>query len=593
MIRVLIADDQRINRVLLGRLLDRDRYVVFEAEDGAEAVEMFVRERPDVVLLDAMMPRVDGFQAARMMKAAAGDEHVPIIMVTALSDEASLKKGMEAGADDFVPKPFNRQVLESKMRAALRTRSAFAALSEKRAQVEALHARSLEEQVVAERLMASLIKSPSLDHPMFRYRSRPLDVFNGDLLLAAPGPEGRMRLLLGDFSGHGLVAAIGGLPVVAQFQRMCAEFQHIDDLAAAAHAALRVVLPRDRFLALVLLDIDPSRGEVSVLNAGMPPVLVRGPQGQIRASVPSNHLPLGVLDRFDARGPVPVLSLRPGERMYLFSDGVVEAERPDGTPFGDERLFAEIAAKRAPNAVFDAALAELDRFVAGAEPGDDVTLLELDVHADARPVEAASAMGSVASLRLVYGPDGLRGGDPLRTVEGMLDALPGLEGRRVEVFAVAAELVNNAIDHGVLGLESASKTDPDSFCAFYEDRARRLEALDRGRVELSIRVEKSGPRALVDIEVTDSGPGFDVSVSADRGEGFEMHGRGLEMVRSISQTLEFSPRGNRVHARCSFEEDRSGESAADPGQVVSGVEGGGEAGFEPPELLGEREAPRP
>lgn len=568
MFRVLIADDQRINRVLLARCLDPEVYQIVEAENGREALERFEEETPDVVLLDIMMPEMDGFEAARAMKARVGQDHVPIIMVTSLSDEKSLSEGMDAGADDFIPKPFNRMVLASKLKAAIRTRQVFQTLRAKKQELQDLHEQSHNEQVMAEKLMAGVLRTSTLGHPMFKYRSQPMDVFNGDLLMAGEGPGGRIRVMLGDFSGHGLAAAIGGLPVAVDFNQRCRSESSLFELAQSANGKLREVLPRDRFLAAAFLDIDPYERVIEVMNAGMPPIVIRGAEGGIVRKVPSTHLPLAILDDIDRPEDIIRVRLSPGEKMYIFSDGVTEAMNLEGEAFGDDRFEALIAANRQKGTCFDTVLAELDGFVGDAPADDDVTLLEIDLDAafaeQLPSMDQAKRSFSPARLGLHVTPEMFRTGDVLQLVQSVLESVGPLQGRRAEVFAVVAELINNAMDHGVLGLDSSMKADLSGFAEFYEERARRLEAATEGFVDVQFVLVRTDDTYRMRIEVEDSGDGFDLSKLEDSSSSVA-HGRGIEMVRGICESVMYHPPGNRVvavYAWTNEEDARSSDEEA-------------------------------
>lgn len=557
-VRVLIADDQRINRVLLERCLDPLRYEVVEAENGLDALARFEEARPDVVLLDVLMPELDGFETARAMKARLGDDHVPIILVTSLSDEESLRQGMDAGADDFVPKPFNRIVLESKMKAALRTRQAFQALRTKTDELLALNEQVRADQVMAERLMAAVLRSSVLSSPALRHVSRAMDIFNGDLLLACEGPCGRLRVMLGDFSGHGLVAAIGGLPVATGFEQLCEGGASLFEVAQAANGNLREVLPRDRFMAAVLLEIDFRNRTVEVLNAGMPEVLVRSAGGGLRARFEPKHLPLAILEELDRPEDSTKISLEPGDRLYLFSDGVIEAVSPTGAAFGQDRLEALLGERGvADGQVFDRALLALDEFIGEAPAADDVTFLEVFMDASGPAERRGSSRWTKGPgrLDLRLTPALLRSADPLQMVQSMLDAFPPLEGRRADVFAVVAELLNNAVDHGVLGLDSRMKQDLEGFERFYEERAERLAALEDGGVELGLALEQDGDEWRMVLEVTDSGRGFQPS-AVQAASSSAPHGRGIAMVKGICESVRYHPPGNRVEVVYQWKDTR-------------------------------------
>jgi len=121
--RILVVDDDAINRFLLINMLEQQGYLdTFEAEDGLVAVELAQRLKPDLVLLDVVMPKMDGHQVATILKKLTGDIYLPIIFITAVDDEESLARCLEAGGDDFVSKPVNKVILTAKIRVHARTR---------------------------------------------------------------------------------------------------------------------------------------------------------------------------------------------------------------------------------------------------------------------------------------------------------------------------------------------------------------------------------------------------------------------------------------------------------------------------------------
>src|SRR6218665_1620751 len=204
-LRILVADDSPTDRLIMETLLKRQGHVVDAVADGLAAVQRFEESPPDLVLLDVMMPEMDGISAARRMRELAGNELIPIIFLTSLNDARDLAACLEAGGDDFLSKPYNPVILQAKIKAFSRVRRLH---SEVRSQREHLIA----EQQAAKAIFDRIARQGALRTENIRYLMSPMAIFNGDVLLAARQPGGDLLVLLGDFTGHGLPAAIGIMP---------------------------------------------------------------------------------------------------------------------------------------------------------------------------------------------------------------------------------------------------------------------------------------------------------------------------------------------------------------------------------------------
>lgn len=553
--RILIADDDHVNRLILSSILVKDGHDVAVAENGLEAVEKFASWEADLVLMDIMMPVMDGYEATRQIKALAGDRFVPVFFLTALSDEAALARCVTSGGDDFLTKPYSRVILRVKIDALERVRRLHAKIHEQRDQLAAHQRLQQHEFEVAEQVLARIVHTGCLNMSQIKYMLSPVAIFNGDLLLAARKPSGGLHVLLGDFTGHGLGAAVGTIPVADIFYRMTSRGFLLGDILAQINAKLRVVLPPEVFFAAMLVDLDGAHNRLTVWNGGCPDLVLRRRDGKVE-TLPSDHLPLGVIGEaaFDRR--VHVIEVEDGDRIYALSDGVIEARDPGGEMFGQERVVEALREGTDPERLFEELIERLGSHHGGRPIGDDLTLVEIVCDpvwslgpgdAEVRTPVPRKAMNWRISLELL--PETLRSLDPVPLFMQMLLEVQGLHEYREQLFVVLSELFSNALEHGLLRMDSRLKRSPAGFARYYEQRRERLAALDHGtlRIDLEHTPENGGGRLCV--RVTDEGDGFDPDQVFSRlDENREFFGRGIALVRTMCQELHYTAKGNQVEA---------------------------------------------
>jgi len=557
-LNILIVDDELSNLLLLKAILSGVGHHAIMAKDGGEAVAAFEREQPDMVLMDVMMPGMDGYEATRQIKARAGERFVPVIFLTALDDERALAKCVECGGDDFLTKPYSRVILQAKIDALARTSKLHSTVKLQRDELVYHQDRILKEQEVARKVFANIMHSSSLSEPCIKYLLSPMALFNGDLLLAARKPSGGMRVMLGDFTGHGLSAAIGAIPVADIFYRMTAKGFSIGEIVIEVNRKLRAILPPGIFCAACLVDADPGEHQLSVWNGGVPDVLVLGDDGNFHQRFISRHLPLGVVGEDKLDTGLEYSEINRGDLIYLYTDGVIEAWNPRGEMFGQARLEQSLLSNGSAASRFDGIRNGLLDFIGDQSHSDDITLIELTCdglashHFDVAE-QGAVTQPSVSAMEwnvtLEFGPDTLRNFDPLPLLIHMLMEIQGLRGHREHLYTIIAELFSNALDHGLLGLDSVLKATPHGFAEYYQLRARGLAALQQGRIRIDLAHAPYDTGGKLVIRVEDSGPGFDhQKKSFVPDESTIPSGRGIGLVRELCDSIQFSGNGNIAEA---------------------------------------------
>lgn len=556
---ILIAEDSAADRLLLSTIVRRQGHEVLTAANGAEAVDLFRRQPPDLVLMDAMMPVMDGFEAARQIKALAGETLVPIIFLTSLTESEALARCLEAGGDDFLAKPYNQVILAAKIKAMDRLRRLQATVLQQRDLIAKHHDYLLNEQRVAKAVFDKVAHSGCLSAANIRYLQSPYALFNGDLLLAAYTPAGDMHVLLGDFTGHGLPAAVGAMPLAEVFYGMTAKGYGLAETLREMNAKLKRILPVDMFCCATLLCLSFQRRSVEVWNGGMPDGYLHRIATGERVPLAARHLPLGVLSAqaFDDRTEVHPMAV--GDRVFVLSDGVIDTSDASDQLFGVERLQQVFAANREPDRLFEDIEQALRDF--RGEARDDVSMVEVSLLEPAQvnplaPVYSDSGQSCPLDWSVSFEFRGatLKRFNPLPYLLQLLLEVHGLRGQSGALYSVLAELYSNALEHGVLGLDSSLKRDAAGFARYYQQRNDRLEALQDGFVRVHLQVQPQGEGGRLVIRVEDSGKGFDVARVMERPlDGVRLSGRGVSLVRQLGHNASWSDEGRSARVEFSWE----------------------------------------
>jgi CheY-like chemotaxis protein len=556
---ILIAEDSAADRMLLSTIVRRQGHEVLTAANGAEAVEAFRQQRPQLVLMDAMMPVMDGFEAARQIKALAGETLVPIIFLTSLTESEALARCLEAGGDDFLAKPYNQVILAAKIKAMDRLRRLQATVLEQRDQIARHHDYLLNEQRVAKAVFDKVAHSGCLNAPNIRYLQSPYALFNGDLLLAAFTPAGDMHVLLGDFTGHGLPAAVGAMPLAEVFYGMTAKGYGLSETLREMNAKLKRILPVDMFCCATLLCLSFQRRSVEVWNGGMPDGYLHSVATGERTPLTARHLPLGVLSpqTFDDR--TEVFPMAVGDRVFLLSDGVIDTCDANEQLFGVGRLQQVFAANRQPDRLFEEIEQALRDF--RGEARDDVSMVEvslLEAEQLSPPALVYSDSGQSCpldwSVSFEFRAATLKRFNPLPYLLQLLLEVHGLRAQSGALYSVLAELYSNALEHGVLGLDSSLKRDASGFARYYQQRNARLDELQDGYVRVHLQVTPRGEGGCLTIRVEDSGKGFDVDrVMARPLDGVRLSGRGVSLIRQLSRSAQWSDDGRSARVEFFWE----------------------------------------
>jgi serine phosphatase RsbU (regulator of sigma subunit) len=373
---VLVVDDNAMNRDVLSRRLQRNGHTVESVEGGKQALACLETGKFDLVMLDIMMPDMDGYQVLARLRQDAALAHLPVLMISAIGDSDSVVRCLALGADDYLTKPFDPLILRARVDAALVTKRLHAA--------EQRHTRSMERDLeIGRRIQAGFLPE-SLPQPSgweIAGRFIPARQVAGDFYDTYEIPGHGIAVLVADICDKGVGAAL----YMALFRSLLragatGECARGSDNATILKAAvgqtndyIARVHERAHMFATVFFGIlDPASGRLDYVNAGHESALIVG-AGVLKQQLGPTAPAIGLMP--DCKVEVASTVLDPGDLLFAYTDGVLDAT-DTGSSYGESRLIALLTqAHASADALLGTLGLALETYSAGADPFDDVTML--------------------------------------------------------------------------------------------------------------------------------------------------------------------------------------------------------------------------
>lgn len=367
--RVLVVDDVKANVDILIEAL-RDDCKLAVALGGQQALDAIARHPPDLVLLDIMMPDIDGYEICRRLRASETTRELPVMFLSALEDVKDKARGFEAGGNDYLTKPFEPLEVKARVRSLLKAKSYADAVREA-AERDLRIAHEIQTGLLPADI-ARQVQGTGLDvHAVME----PARQVGGDLYEVLGLGGGRVLVAVGDVSGKGIPAALFMAVTMTILRSMARRGHAPEEILRLLNDELLVQNPRGMFVTLQILVFDPAKREVTCASAGhhgavriprdAPPEIVFTSSGRVLGLLPAEPI---------CR---ETLTIEPGDTFVLFTDGVSEAFGPDGELFGEDRLLAHFQSSppQSASAATLGTLAAVRRHAADTKQSDDITVL--------------------------------------------------------------------------------------------------------------------------------------------------------------------------------------------------------------------------
>ncbi len=398
---VLVVDDSRMQRKILSTQLARSGYAVAEAGSAEEALELCDQQPPDIVISDWMMPGMSGIEFCQALRSRARQNYVYFILLTSKTESAEIARGLDGGADDFLTKPVSGDELRARITAGERILRMERELTDKNrllsstlGELQALYDSVDRDLMEAKKLQQSLVRERHrhFGNAEVSLLLRPSGHVGGDLVGFFPINSRRVGFFSIDVSGHGITSALmtarlaGYLSGNSPEQNMAlllTEFGIYDgrdpgDLAEQLNRVVLKEMQTENYFTLAYADVDLITGRASLVQAGHPHPAVQRADGRVDY-LGAGGLPIGLIE--GAEYDSFEVQLHPGDRLFLMSDGITEAEDANGTQLGEEGLTKILGrcADLRGTGFLEALVWHLSDY-SGAEFGDDVSGVFFEFH---------------------------------------------------------------------------------------------------------------------------------------------------------------------------------------------------------------------
>jgi serine phosphatase RsbU (regulator of sigma subunit) len=369
--KILLAEDSAASRFLLQRAVEELGHECVVAEDGLQAWELFRREGAEVVISDWIMPGLDGDELCRRIRADADGPYTYFVMLTSLEDKEHVLRGMQAGVDDYLTKPLDRNDLGARLIAASRVTALHRQIVEQQRELES-------EVAMAAGIQMGLLPTAPPEVPAADVAGLCLPAANvgGDYYDLLLDDQGRLVLLIADVAGHSIGSALLMAMARSVLRREITQGGTPAEVLSATNTAMYGDLVNaGLFITMFCALYDPSDGRLTYANAGHNPPVLKHEQGT--SELDADGAAIGFLEHVEFEELSATLA--PGDALLLYTDGVVEAMDPADEQFGEERLaeLVETMASAGADALIHAVVDALNDFTGGGHQRDDITIVGL------------------------------------------------------------------------------------------------------------------------------------------------------------------------------------------------------------------------
>lgn len=375
---ILIVDDTPANLQVLAGMLKERGYKVRPVLTGKLALLAAERDPPDLILLDINMPEMNGYEVCQRLKADSALQGIPVIFISALTEQLDKVKAFAIGGVDYLTKPFQMEELQARVETHLKLRRLQIKLEQYSQSLEAARERLKLDLELARKVQRGLLppRVPEIRGYEFFAHYESAHEVGGDYYDFILLPGQRIAVLLGDVCGKGVVAALLMAKLSAD-ARFCMLTEPDPATAITRLNSLMCQSGSDRFVTLVAAVLDPVHHTVTLINAGHPLPLIyhRATRTVEEASgVAMAGMPLGILDGFEYQSCQ--VTLEPDDSILTFTDGVTEAMDMQDVQLETKGVYDAVQGEAySPSGLVEQLVKVVKQFAVGRSQSDDIAVV--------------------------------------------------------------------------------------------------------------------------------------------------------------------------------------------------------------------------
>lgn len=380
---ILLVEDSSVDERVIRHILEKENYRVFSAMNQHDGLEMIKRNKPDLVILDYVLPDGNGLEICRAIKETAfqNNHMLPVIMLTIKKETKDIVEGFRSGADDYVIKPPIREDLLARVRRLLRTRQLHVELQDTYQQLSNTVNQLQRELDIIANLQQSFLPTNLPHHPKLNIAARyePSMIAGGDYYDIIKLDDTHWGIVMADIAGHGASAAV----VMALTQMTVKEFApgcfNPKDALLKFHSILSNHVQSEHFVTLFYGIFNLDSFTLQYSSAGHPPPLLYDTQtDSIQELLNQEGYPLLTFENDEI--DVKEITLKPHQQIILYTDGLLDVKNEKNIFFGIDNFKMIVQQQKGAevDSVVDSIFSVLESYRYGESYNDDVSLMILE-----------------------------------------------------------------------------------------------------------------------------------------------------------------------------------------------------------------------